>query len=110
MTYKDDFLVIRIKIFFGDKLMKIANKIPFSSITKYVLGGLISLTLLPLYFVSFEAVGQSLIEEIIVTARKREENLQDVPISISAFSASRIDDLGLKSLDDISLFLSLIHI
>ena len=104
MTYKDDFLVIRIKIFFGDKLMKIANKIPFSSITKYVLGGLISLTLLPLYFVSFEAVGQNLIEEIIVTARKREENLQDVPISISAFSASRIEDLGLKSLDDISLF------
>ncbi|SVB60662.1 uncharacterized protein METZ01_LOCUS213516, partial [marine metagenome] len=42
--------------------MKIANKIQFSNLTKYVLGGLISLTMLPLYFVSFEAVGQNLIE------------------------------------------------
>ena len=38
------------------------------------------------------------IEEIVVTARKREENLQDVPAAISAFSA---DDLAEKGVENI---------
>jgi len=84
--------------------MKLTARIGFPTIAKYVLGGLIALTMLPVYFVSFEAIGQSVIEEIIVTARKREENLQDVPISISPFSADKIEDLGLKSLVDIAMF------
>jgi len=36
------------------------------------------------------------IEEIIVTAQRREENLQDVPISVSAFSAEQIVQKGLN--------------
>jgi iron complex outermembrane receptor protein len=35
------------------------------------------------------------IGEIIVTAQRREENLQDVPISVSAFSAEEIAEKGL---------------
>jgi iron complex outermembrane recepter protein len=35
------------------------------------------------------------IDEIVVTAQRREENLQDVPISISAFNASQIAEKGL---------------
>lgn len=41
------------------------------------------------------------IEEVKVTARKREENIQDVPISITAFGAQDIENLGLKNLQDI---------
>ncbi len=38
-----------------------------------------------------------LVEEIIVTAQKREENLQDVPISIAAFSAEKLEAAGIES-------------
>ena len=35
------------------------------------------------------------LEEIVVTARKREENLQEVPVSISVISDSLIDEAGI---------------
>jgi iron complex outermembrane receptor protein len=41
-------------------------------------------------------------EEITVTARKSEESLQDVPISITAFGAEQILELGAQSNDDIA--------
>lgn len=34
------------------------------------------------------------IEQITVTARRREESLQDVPIAVSAFSAEQLDEAG----------------
>ena len=34
------------------------------------------------------------LEEVTVTARRREESLQDVPIAVSAFSAERIESTG----------------
>lgn len=36
-----------------------------------------------------------LVEEIVVTAQKREENIQDVPITISAFSGAALDAKGI---------------
>jgi outer membrane receptor protein involved in Fe transport len=44
--------------------------------------------------------GQQL-EEVVVTARKREERLQDVPIAITAFTAEAIERKGLNSLADV---------
>ncbi|MEQ8734167.1 MAG: TonB-dependent receptor [Rhodospirillaceae bacterium] len=46
---------------------------------------------------------QIALEEIVVTARKRSENLQDIPIAISAFSADDIDRAGFTTLEDLSL-------
>jgi iron complex outermembrane recepter protein len=43
--------------------------------------------------------GASAIDEIVVTARRREENLQDTPIAISAFSA---DDIAARGMNDLS--------
>ncbi len=40
------------------------------------------------------------LEEIIVTARKRSENLQDVPISVQAFSSETIEKQGIRTLED----------
>src|SRR6185437_9063474 len=40
--------------------------------------------------------------EIVVTATRREERLQDVPISVTAFSQEKLDMQGLRSIDDLS--------
>ena len=51
-----------------------------------------------------EAHGQTLaLEEIVVTARKREESLQDIPVSITAFTADQIERAGFLNLEDISM-------
>lgn len=57
---------------------------------------------------AFTAFGQeaggadvSGLEEIVVTAQKRSENLQDVPIAISAFTGAQILEDGIASLEDI---------
>ncbi len=41
------------------------------------------------------------VEEVVVTAQRRSENLQNVPISIQAFSAKDIQALGIKSSVDL---------
>lgn len=43
------------------------------------------------------------LEEVIVTAQKRSESLQDTPISISAYSAEAIENMGLNNVRDIGL-------
>jgi len=40
--------------------------------------------------------------EIVVTATRREERLQDVPISVAAFSQEKLDAQGLRNIDDLS--------
>ncbi|MFM7274286.1 MAG: TonB-dependent receptor, partial [Gammaproteobacteria bacterium] len=47
------------------------------------------------------AVGQ-VMEEIVVTAQKREQNLQDVGISISAFSGEQMEKLGYENAQEIT--------
>lgn len=44
------------------------------------------------------------LEEVIVTAQKRAENVQDVPIAITALSASDLEDKGAVSLVDVGSF------
>jgi outer membrane receptor protein involved in Fe transport len=41
--------------------------------------------------------------DIIVTARKREESLQDVPASVTAFSSDRLLALGIRDITEVSL-------
>jgi len=42
------------------------------------------------------------IEEVIVTASKKEQNIQDVPMSVQAIGAAELDKKNIKSLEDIS--------
>lgn len=43
--------------------------------------------------------------DIVVTATKREQNLQDVPLAITAFGTERIDELQIKEFSDVVKFL-----
>ena len=42
------------------------------------------------------------LEEIIVTARKRDESLQSIPLSVTPFTASIIEERGFTGLEDIA--------
>lgn len=57
-----------------------------------VLGGAIA---------SAPAFAQNVIEEIVVTARKRAENLQDVPAAVSAFGAEELKERGIDAIDEV---------
>ena len=44
------------------------------------------------------------LEEIVVTARKREESLQDTPISVAAFTATDLEERGAVDFSDLGEF------
>jgi outer membrane receptor protein involved in Fe transport len=45
-----------------------------------------------------------LLQEIVVTARKREESLQDVPLTVTAVSSAAIEQLGIRDARDLALY------
>lgn len=50
------------------------------------------------------SVQQVFIEEMLVTAQKREQPLVDVPIAMTVFSQQTLDDLGVDGLQELSTF------
>jgi iron complex outermembrane recepter protein len=44
------------------------------------------------------------IEELVVTAEKREQSLQDVPVAVSAFTSEKRDLIGVNTIADITNF------
>ncbi len=51
-----------------------------------------------------------LLEEIVVTATKRAEGLQDVPISMSVMSGQKIEQQGISELEDLAIFMPNVHV
>jgi len=51
---------------------------------------------------SAEGDDSGALEEVVVTATRRQERLQDVPISVAAFSQEKLDAEGLHSIDDLT--------
>ena len=58
---------------------------------------------------AMELPAQSILEEVIVTAQKREESIQDVGIAITAFTGDMIDRLGLVRGTDIMAMTPGVH-
>jgi len=50
------------------------------------------------------SIAMAQIEEIVVTATKRAESIQDVPISISAYSGDFLEQSDIQTLQDLSLY------
>lgn len=42
------------------------------------------------------------IEEIVVTARKRDENIQEIPLAVTAITSSMVEQMNIQDLDDIA--------
>ncbi len=63
------------------------------------LASALSLTLLA----SMASAQQLALEEVIVTAQKRSESLQDVPVAVNAFSADTIQEAGINDAGDLAI-------
>lgn len=56
-------------------------------------------------FAAEAAAGPTTIDEVIVTAQKRQENVQKVPLSIQVMGTSKLHDLDVTGLSDVVKFL-----
>ena len=65
----------------------------------------------PLVFaLNINAQSFDALEEVVVTAQKKEENLQETPIAITAITESAIDDLDIASVVDLAGMAPNVHI
>ena len=65
--------------------------------------GLLTATVLA-SLVLYQSPARAELEEIIVTARKREEPLQKTPVSITAFTVDQLEKPGFDDLIDVARF------
>ena len=72
----------------------------FSKFKEHLTYYLSSIALLNAAAFSGFALSQSELEEVVVTARKKTESLQDVPISVSALRESDLEDKGVNVFED----------
>ena len=64
--------------------------------------GVLSVSAIALILTDTSAFAQSrMLEEVVITAQKREQNLQDVGVAVTAFTGSQMDALGYTSSTDI---------
>lgn len=70
----------------------------------YKSGLSVSLAVIGAMLAADAALAQDNGDEIIVTARRQAETLIEVPVAVSAFNEEAIEDLGLRSVDDVARF------
>lgn len=64
--------------------------------------GVTSLALLPISPITFADGTDTFLEEVTVTARKREESLQDAPLAVSAFTGEALEYRGIVNLSQVA--------
>ena len=76
---------------------------PYKRISPYLAGVLF-------LGVTFPVAAQSVLEEIIVTAQKREQNIQDVGIAVAAFTGDQMRTLGINDSFDITAWVPNVNV
>ena len=61
------------------------------------------LAVAPALFVCAEFTAAQGIEEIVVTAQKREQGINDVGITVNAFTGAQLKDFGFSTAEDMAL-------
>src|SRR5512134_469018 len=69
--------------------------------SKQLLAAAVTAALVPTTRVLAQGEG---LEEILVTAQRREQSLQDVPISVTAITGEAIEQGGFSDVEDLSIF------
>ena len=64
----------------------------------------LALAATPLAAGAQEAEETTILEEIVVTAQKREESLRDVPLSVEAVTGAKLEEAGIVRLDDLKAY------
>lgn len=78
----------------------------FSGSITHVVKALLAVTLaLPVIGLAQEATPAVVLEEIIVTAQRREQTLQQVPISVSVMPGAKMEQAGLERLEEIQAYI-----
>ena len=57
-----------------------------------------------------QTMAQLMLEEVVVTAQKREQSLQDVPIAVAAMSGEKVNDNGIVNLEELAIFMPNVNI
>ena len=60
-------------------------------------------TAIALVLSATQASAELVLEEVIVTATKRAESLQDVPVAVTAFTAATIQEAGINDTSDLAI-------
>jgi iron complex outermembrane recepter protein len=74
-----------------------------TTIRRLGLVAVISSIISPLFLFPLTAQAQTL-EEIVVTAQRREQSIQEVPISLEAYTGALLDKEGFRAMEDLSNF------
>ncbi|MBT7173469.1 MAG: TonB-dependent receptor plug domain-containing protein, partial [Gammaproteobacteria bacterium] len=86
--------------------MPLYRNILYRNAVVVFLSGIVFMTAVPAIAL---AEGAKMLEEIIVTARKREESLQNVPTSVSVLSSEELDARGAASIDAVGQIAPNVH-
>ncbi len=76
---------------------------------KYLVILMLTLTATPLFAQTDEEKtetaekDQTYVEEMVVTAQRREQSIQDVPIAVSAFSAAKLEEMGTQTINELQM-------
>ena len=77
------------------------NNKKYTAWQKTLMGGVLATVSMPAIWIGSSTKAYAQLEEVVVTARRRAENLQDTPISVSAISGDALEDAGITGIMDI---------